>query len=251
MNYTLWDLFSVIGKISLIDISIWALNVIILYILIMVYLKVWDKIEWYLKDFIEFRKAYNKSRPKLSDKGIQMILEEHKAKSNSNTSIRIKQPSTDRKTNPKLFEDLHDTIWNLRDEIWIKQLSLKIWVSTTTIYDICKNIITTKSTARKYLKLAKVISKELDKQENQLDIEQTDEIKELNSRYWLADENELKELNLLIDLALDKMTQNELALRMDIPQVYVSNMNTRKIVKRDQVLSYIGKLKWIVHLTQG
>jgi len=46
-----------------------------------------------------------------------MILEEHKAKSNSNTSIRIKQPSTDRKTNPKLFEDLHDTIWNLRDEI--------------------------------------------------------------------------------------------------------------------------------------
>ena len=158
--------------------------------------------------------------------------------------------STEREDNKELFKELQDLFEELSGITTVVELAKRIWVTSVSLWAIKTNSIGTVKTALKYLKKLKKVKKEL-----LIDIENWRKIhtytykkknKDINVVYHIANEKELQELNILIDTALEYMTQNELWLRMNIPQSAVSYMANRKTIRLSTVKEYVEKLKPIV-----
>ena len=166
-----------------------------------------------------------------------------KGKKNPYTKVYWSKASTDKQDYPKVFETMTTLMANALDLMSAAEIADKLKISVVNVHAIKRDQIKTKLTAEKHINNIKKILNEY--------VVENNNWKEVSKpAHWLASVMALKELHKLIDTCLERMTQQDLALRMEIPQPAISHIFNRKEVRAKHVEDYADKLRIIERSTR-
>ena len=163
-----------------------------------------------------------------------------------------KQASTDRETYPKTFKELEDLTDKLVRVLWVVWLGKSVWVTAASISWVRSGHITTKKTAKTYIKKFKQVLSDMPNIDQMADFIPWWPTHKIST--WSEGkitEAQRLELNRLIDTMLSKMTQQELASRMWLSQPQVSDIARRKTSQSYTARMHIKKLQWIERMVLG